>query len=645
MRLRFVPCGVVVLCLLVGLSGGCSPRDKVELISNSLTASGIAAYYEGDMENAERLLRGATAHSHDDSLARYYLAKAYLARGTPEGRIAAEETFGDLVALASSEPLYLEALARLQLRQGFRSNARRALDRLVDLRPHDTGALYELGRLAETDWWRYVHPPDRERSVALYRRTLEADSLHAPSLVRLAVLAIEADSLETAAPLVERLMRAYPDREDARLLLGVLHERRGNLEAAEEVFASVVSGMPLMRRHAYAWPSFLEPDTTVGFWEYGDDEPDSVSLYDETFWARHDPTPATPANERFVVHASRMAMADFLYGDSARGVRGWETAPGEFYVRFGKPVRRRFEIMTWIHTFDIRGQDVDITFHDYAHNGTFMLPIGVGLPSKEIMVMRAGFESTSLEEDKITPVSLPYAAAWFRTEDGEPRLELAIATTNDRWSCEISARDSAWDETYHGAEVLEPYPLPAGVGTVRRAVLGMTLYPGGDAAHVQVALGHEGAVEAELPPALPTDGFALSDLVLGFETATGFVPNPGFAYPRGAVLGLRFELYGVRRDATGVGYARIKLAIIPEAKRRAGGRVASALFGDRDRTPPFVTSELNEEVASDVWERTLRIDLSELPAGRYRVGLVVQDLLTGDEAERELPFELGAATP
>jgi len=642
---RVSAAALIVFVLACGLAVcACSPRKTMELGSEPLTNAGIQAYYEGDMERSERYLRGAIAHSRDDSLARFYLAKAYLARGTPGGGMAAEETLSDLVAVASSEPVYLERLARLRLRQGYRSNARRILDRLLELRPENAGALYQLGRLAEGDWWRFVHAPLRGQAVDFYTRALAIDSVHVPSLVRLAVLAIEADSLDVAAPVVERLMLTSPTDERARLLLGVIREQHGDFRAAEDVFAAVVDEMPTYRRRAYSSPTFLEPDTLVGIWDLDADEEEEVlPAEDATFWVRHDPSPATPANERFAVHASRMAMADFLYGDSRKGVYGWETAPGEFYVRFGRPIRREFRIMTWLHTFSIGGNPVDIRFIDYAQNGTFMLPIGYKEMGKDMLLVQTGPESTPLAENGVEPPPLRHIVTWFRAAGGEPRLEVAIAAPSAYWSSETSVSDSAWQEVYHGAEILEPWPIPSGIDGEDDAVLLTQLFPGRDAAHLRLAVGgRAGSVEADLPAPLAPDGFALSDIVPGFDMPGGFIPNPGFRYPPGETLGIRFELYGIRRDATGIGYARVRLAIIPEESRDSGiAGVADALFGDSERVPAHITSELQEEIPSDTWSRTLRIDLSELEPGRYRIELDVQDLLTGTEVSREASFEIG----
>jgi tetratricopeptide (TPR) repeat protein len=656
----------LVICS-VALLLACAPRSRVKLNNGSVALSGLEAFYEGDYRQAERLFRSAIAHNYSDSLARYYLAKAYLARGSSDGRIAAERTLSGL-SYISNDPLYLESLVRLRLRLGYRYNATRDLDRLIEVRPEDADALFENGRIAEADWWRYQVKEDREKALRRYGRALEVNPVHRAALIRLAVTRIEEDSIDVAARYVDRLARAYPDDFSAQLLLGVLHERRGEYEAAEAIFRRAVEEMTPYDRSAYLSPEFLIPDSALAgdlatMIEEAQDGGDANGLdlrgnglafltidgiprgvMGELFWATRDPTPTTPTNERFVVHASRMAMADFLYGDPQEGMRGWEMAPGEYYVRYGKPVRRRFLLGghgVWVHTFDIgNGTLKDLSFHDYSQNGVFMRPIDARFGNlTHVQLEHRRPEASHLEEEVTWEPS--HALAWFRSPSGEPRLELAIAVPRDTVVCETSVRDDAWNESYRTSEAFaEPEPLPVALSGAGMGLVVVDLFPGRDARHVEVSAARSGRISRELADPPAAEGFEMSDLSLGFKPAGAFVPNPGLPFPREMTIAVRFEIYGVRRDARGIGYAHIEISVIPEkVPGSRAGRTIASLFGTQ-RKPSYVTSQIDEEITADLWPRVFEIDPAELSPGVYRVEIDVKDSLTGKAVKRASRFEL-----
>lgn len=629
---------LAAVCLLVVLVGlACAPELKSRVSNgHTLTTAGIIAYYEGELKSAERLLRSAVNHDYSDTLARYYLAKAYVARGGTRGRMAAEEVLGDLTAMARDEPLYLITLAQLRLRQGYRSNARRALDRLLVLEPDDISALFEVGRLSEGDWWRFQAERDRRLALRYYRRVLEVDPTHREANTRMAVIALEADSLELARQHVDELLEHHPGHSQTQLLEGVLLEYAGDFEAAQTVLQRAIEALPAFDRGAFDGPTFLEPDSTFSFgpmWgglEIGQNDLDD----DGRFWRQRDPTPGTPVNERFVVHASRTAMADFLYGDPQENVRGWETAPGEFYIRYGKPVRRDYAPATapvWFHTFDVGGQLVTMRFYDYSLNGSFMLPIEYDASPLHAELRLRRPENAQLEE-RLPVVSLAHTTAWYRTSQGEPRLQVTVASEHEAMMYEAAILDTSWKEIYRALQLSEPRLIPDALSIPAKGLFDYTFYPGADAARLEITLGETRTVSARLGPSLPRTGFAVSDLVVGYSVAGEFYPNPNLPIRAGSTIAVDFEVYAIQLDALGVGYLELTLSIIP--RDRGGNRGLSRLLrGAGD--PAFVATAFQEEVATRDWQRRIEIDTSELDTGNYTIRLEVADTITGDRVTRE----------
>jgi GWxTD domain-containing protein len=55
------------------------------------------------------------------------------------------------------------------------------------------------------------------------------------------------------------------------------------------------------------------------------------------YWRARDPLYLTERNEREAEHAARVALAELLFGEPQRGVRGWETDRGQILIRYGRP--------------------------------------------------------------------------------------------------------------------------------------------------------------------------------------------------------------------------------------------------------------------------------------------------------------------
>jgi len=610
--------------------------------SNSAAASsrerGVAAYLDGDLRLAERLLRSAVTQSHRDTTALFYLARVSLARGTPEGRQKAESALETLTLLRPDDLEALRALGELRADQGYFSNAKRSFSKLVGREDCAPPVLVEMARMAERDYWRFQRRELRDAAVDYYERALRGDpSLEEPH-VRLAVLAFEEDSLVTGARHVEALRARYPASLTTILLDGVRCERFGDFETGESRFREAIARMFGFDRLVYEDPRFLEPDSTSAFSTLTAAFVDEVPR-DPGFWQRRDPSPGTPVNERFVVHAARVAMADFLYGREEKRYRGWDTAPGEFYIRYGKPLRRVYDRMVSLQTFRIGGRLETVRFVDYTMSDRFYHPIEY---SFGVIPLHARLR-VSEPDDSGLSARLPSrpalaSASWFLGASGEPRLEISIADSLVPRPWSVSVLDSAWVEVCSGAEVISPRALPAGARGELRGVFVSELMPGEGAVHVLGTLGKGTSVSLEAGPP-PRAGFALSDVQLGFSGESGFLPNPGYPYDASTGLSVRFEVYGTTLDPSGLGYLQLELSIVPESTARSG--LSGVFFGPR--TKPYVASALEEVVSRATHERVIAIDLSRLEPGPYRLVVKATDEMRRESVTQAAAFRVAAS--
>ncbi len=611
--------------------------DELDAISqgSSLRAVGISAYIAGDLRRAERVLKRAVMFDRSDEIARLYLAEAYRARGTPVGREAAEDVLLDLTLVAPDNPEYQRNLGEVRSERRFYSEARNAYQEALARLPDDRDLLRELAVLAERDWWRHYRLEDLERARSLYGRLLGVQPTDARSHLRMAVLALDADSVDVAAPHVQALLTHHPNDVETQLIAGVFHEYRDDFGRAEAHFRSALAMMPGFDRAAYEEPIYLDADAAMLFTSVGD-ALSKLDLYppEKGFWAERDPTPGTPVNERFVIHASRVAMADFSYGRPDLGFRGWEIAPGEFYIRYGKPLERRYETMAWLHWFNVNGQAQGFGFVDEFHNGRFEFPIERGM--KQHHWLRANLPDDPHLGGRVDTAPFRCAAAWFREESGAPRLEVTFAGERRSHVAEVVVSDTSWVPVYESVGVIAPTTVPRGLPIVEPGLFRTTYFPGPTAATLRATIGRRGSASLELNRPVAETGFAVSDLWLGYRTDDGFLSNPGAGYRPDTPLVVRFEVYAYHTDAVGLGYLELRLSVVPEeGERRGFGR---AIVGRGAK--PFVAAELTEEATGWVWERELEIDLTDLREGTYSLVLEARDTITRESDWRDVRFEV-----
>jgi tetratricopeptide (TPR) repeat protein len=134
--------------------------------------------------------------------------------------------------------------ASMLLRQGRRAEALDAYRRLVEVRPEEADAWYNLGYLLRTEG-RY------EEALAAYGRALET-GVHQPEGVRLNRAAIFSDHLRddgAAADELNAALQLRPGFAPALLNLGNLHEERGARAEAIGCYEQLLSGSSDADRH------------------------------------------------------------------------------------------------------------------------------------------------------------------------------------------------------------------------------------------------------------------------------------------------------------------------------------------------------------------------------------------------------------
>lgn len=483
-----------------------------------------------------------------------------------------------------------------------------------------------------------------DRVLAREPGRMSAHRLH----VRLSTLDDADDGLERAA---QSALAARPDRAEAHLWAGLAATRTGRMEDAERHIENGLSRLDAAERRPFESPArFVRPDDRAAW------DADSVG-WAARFWRSRDPRLLTPANERWLAHAARLVTADLLYafGD----VRGWDTARGDTYVRYGAPLAEDGALAvggglfyTWTYLWGV------LTFGDLTINGEVYF---TSSSRDEDSVIRARSQANTVGET-YTPavpptIQVPVLVSAFRGEAHSTDVVVAYGVplgpgqTGERLGLRTGAFLLDSSAVVHSQTIRTVER--AGRGSVVPFADGMLWT---DAATLHGPAGtYTLAVEVEHPATtaygvsrtpvevrdLWAPSLVLSDLLLATASddepdpvSAGWVrrgeirlqPSPWGAFATDAPLVVYAEAYGLSVDAGRTRYA-VEARLAPVDQASVLRRLARTLRGRR----PTAGVAVSFEAAGDAPDEAVRLDLdvSALSPGDYALTLTVRDLVAG----------------
>ncbi len=333
-------------------AGRARPSGRTLLAVAGLFAAGLIPPAAGSGPHAATpdsiavLESAVRRHDAPDSL-RYRLALAHLDAGTVHDRWRALELFETIRRTYWDDPAYHRDVASVYARGGRLMDARNSLERAITLDPADGSLRVGLARVRLREFLAAYDGRLLPAVLDPLREAVRLDPNDREALLLLSLalhLAKEAPGADVpvltaqGAEAAERVLRERPDDPSARVLLAVHALDLNQFDRADREFQAYLLRAPTMVRDAYL---SLDLTGTQRMEDYSRalDDPGRARFVRE-YWRRRDPTPLTAVNESRLEIWKRMAVADFLFGDADRGVYGWETDPGEVYVRYGPPSRR-----------------------------------------------------------------------------------------------------------------------------------------------------------------------------------------------------------------------------------------------------------------------------------------------------------------
>jgi GWxTD domain-containing protein len=331
---------------LVRRSIRCAALAGVLLLAGSPGQAGVPSE---SRDRIDELKKATRPHNAPDSL-RYQLALAHLDAGTIEDRIRAHDLFEQVKRSHGDQPRYHWARARLYKDCQQPSVALACLREVVKLDSMDVEAWVEMARLHMRELLYHFDLDLTDRMLESLDEALALDPEHREALFLTSLTLLLADQRpERTSPegtrhgmaCLDRILARDPADTPARLLLAVHCLDSGRTDDAEHHFNLAFRSGSEDLREGFATCRWTASDRVlVQAAAYTGDQ---RVVYDRSYWQAFDPTPLTLLNENQLATWKRLVMADLLFGTPEDGTRGWETEPGEAFVRYGVPTRHDFD--------------------------------------------------------------------------------------------------------------------------------------------------------------------------------------------------------------------------------------------------------------------------------------------------------------
>jgi GWxTD domain-containing protein len=264
------------------------------------------------------------------------LAAIYFAEGTARGRTAAVKQMQLAVKHDRRNPDYRLLLAEMYFESTYWNYGVKELRGLLEFDPDNGFAHLRLGEAylerGIDEWQRssFVNARDELQLVE------ESHPAYPGARRHLAQCYFDLGKPDSTIVLLESFPGDSLNVDDLVLLAMTFSEIR-DIEASSEAFTRALDVMDEPRRNRYmsvelmATPEELKEAAATPL--TGDANSGKRML-----WKKRDPNPATEVNERLVEHLSRVGFADFHFTVPRLGKMGSETARGEVYIRYGRPL-------------------------------------------------------------------------------------------------------------------------------------------------------------------------------------------------------------------------------------------------------------------------------------------------------------------
>jgi GWxTD domain-containing protein len=469
---------------------------------------------------------------------------------------------------------------------------------------------------------------------------------------------------EEAAGLTRRLVRLAPDSGRAWALHGLTMARTNRWKEATAAFGSALAAMTEAERAPFEnLGQIMRQADRIRFAQMGRTERDQL---DSIYWRVAQPLALAETNEVRAEFYARIVYAQHRWTDPWRGYRGIETDMGSVFVRYGPPDLETSSNWLYLKPRFLFSFYLAAGFSRARFSGesdSYFRQAQLASPARfdNIPIMR-------------TLDTILVQTARFRGPGDSLAMLVVGAVPLRRMTDSIAVRDlplvtGALVADDAGRELARDRQSGTITGTdaddLQYRTFRLQLVPGDYLLRVEAHLPSidrgARAMHALAVAPIPRSGLALSDLLVAQRVAprdsaaarwSDFLiePNAGRFEP-GEPVGLLWEIYNLTPDSTGAARYEVGLWITVEAidRSKAGWFAAllgglgdqmglTAVYGDR---VSLTYRRANTASPGAVQAEHLMVELRDAPKGRYLLEVIVQDLVTGQQATATRAFSIG----
>lgn len=531
-----------------------------------------------------------------------------------------------------------------------------------------------------------IEPPtgtvDYEKALTFFNESVGADSTNLRYSRHLFMAYAERNRWDDLARTANARARQFPLDYQAQLALGLAQHRRGEETAARLAFDSAFVLMDDDESARLArFTRILRPNPIKALKGTGGDSLGYTALpkqqqrgLEAMYWLMSDPLALTTENEYRLEFLARVVFADFRWTVDESNLRGADSDRGDIHVRYGPP---DYEVnVSGSSQGSSTNDGGNVLVWSYSNGLTFFFDSPPGFSNARIAF--ADRDHVELVKNTV-PVSwsnvpatrmldtIPLRIARFRSGADSSDAVIAarvpidslVATSGlDRAPVDLEVRIFDQFVKVRGLEAEQStYAATDTIAPIER-VWTRRLGPGINVVRVE-ALQADSKRGARAMTRLLSEsnvGFGMSDVLLGSKPAlrsgvttparwrdVAITPNVG-SLSRGSSLGLLWEMYDlVPKD----GMTKYRVAISVERAERGGatgfavrvldnfGRAVGRAQQSRDR---FTISFDRQGSALPVQVEYLSLDMSQAPAGGYRLRVEVTDLSNQKKTARNTEF-------
>jgi len=610
---------------------------------------------------------GSPASPREAQAERLYAdAEQRLAQHTFDSRRIA---IADLERACELAPLRVDIelrLARVYAEAGFVKLSRRRFERALSLAPNDADARLGLAQAWRRDWLKYLERRSLDRALEHYSACTRLDPQRIDAWLQLSALLVEKNDLPAARAAADRALECDRSRADCQLAGASLRWRQGDVSGADSLFKLAFTRLRRSVREKFEdfAPIATESDTATA----GRLSEAQRAEFVRRFWSENDPDLATPENEAQLEYWARVAQAYFLFYDPVH--RQWDER-GEIYVRYGPPSAATYNpVGTALYGFSGGPSQVafpinvlvwaypqlgmDVVMHDRMLSERYELPVSMDMETDPVpdpgavshldVVATPGLRGVfPTLPPGAHPLQVASELGRFEGQQGSPMLFAGVAAPGepaDSLVADLVVLDSTRHEVARARSALSPSACDA--SGLRVADFQLPLPPGDYVVGTSVrGAGKRGAQRELLHVPAIDSSLSVSDLVVTcgvppvLENSVQLDANPTGRVPPGQPLVAYFEVYHLATGPDGQGRFEYETSV-HSAERDSRMWLQRWLSPRKEGQDLGVTRQ--DAVLGTVRRQFISVPVQSLAPGRYRLEVVVRDVLTGDELKRSAEF-------